>query len=78
MSASIHARLDQQTDALREELKRREGWTDSEIVRRGIQALALITPTVSKKRKFRGVGKYHFGVTDLATNPKYMEGFGES
>lgn len=78
MPASIHARLDDETDALREELKRREGWTDSEIVRRGIQALAQIAPNTKKKRKFRGVGKYRSGVPDLATNPKYLEGFGGS
>ncbi len=77
MAASIHARLDNETDAMRQELKRTQGWTDSEIVRRGIQLLASATPTQAK-RKLRGVGKYNFGISDLATNPKYMEGFGES
>jgi hypothetical protein len=77
MAASIHARLDDETDAMRQELKRSQGWTDSEIVRRGIQLLASVTPKRGK-RKFHGVGKYNSGITDLATNPKYMEGFGES
>lgn len=78
MAASIHARLDEETEALREQLKNSQGWTDSEIVRRGIQALAVVTPNTKKNRKFRGVGKYRSGVPDLATNPKHMEGFGES
>lgn len=77
MSSSIHARLDDETDSLREELRRSQGWTDSEIVRRGIKVLASITPAL-KKRKFRGVGKYNSGLGDLSTNKKYMEGFGES
>ena len=77
MSASIHARLDDETDALRDQLKRSQGWSDSEIVRRGIKVLASVTPA-PKKRRFRGVGKYKSGLGDLSTNKKYMEGFGES
>jgi hypothetical protein len=77
MAASIHARLDDETDAMRQELKRTRGWTDSEIVRRGIQLLASATAKRAT-RKFHGVGEYDFGISDLATNPKYMEGFGES
>jgi hypothetical protein len=74
--ASIHARLDEETEELRAQLKKTAGWSDSEIVRRGIKVLASVTPAL-KKRKFRGVGKYKSGLRDLATNKKYMEGFGE-
>ncbi len=76
MAHTIHARLDEATEEMRDRLKQSEGWTDSEIVRRGITLLAAATPA-GKKRKFRGVGKYHSGVPDLATNKKYMEGFGQ-
>jgi hypothetical protein len=76
MSCTIHARLDEETEALRAELKKRSGWTDSEIVRQGIKVLAAVTPA-GKKRSLRGAGKYRSGVPDLATNKKYMEGFGE-
>jgi hypothetical protein len=77
MPASIHARLDDETDALREQLKRSQGWTDSEIVRRGIQLLSSMTPKRGRRR-FTGVGKYNSGIPDLSTNKKHMEGFGES
>lgn len=77
MAASIHARLDDDTAALRDELKRSEGWTDSEIVRRAIKLLAAATPP-TKRRKFAGAGKYHSGIPDLATNKAHMEGFGKS
>lgn len=76
MATTIHARLDDETEALRDQLKKSAGMTDSEIVRRGIQVLASVTPAI-KKRKFRGVGKYNSGIPDLATNPKHLEGFGE-
>ena len=38
MSSSIHARLDEETEAIREQLKKLEGWTDSEIVRARVVA----------------------------------------
>ena len=76
MAHSIHARLDDETETIREALKKAQGWSDSEIVRRGIKLLASVTPTV-KKRRLRGVGKYDSGIPDLATNKKYMEGFGQ-
>jgi hypothetical protein len=77
MSSTIHARLDEDTQAIRERLKRSQGWTDSEIVRRGIQLLAAATP-VRGKRRFTGVGKYDSGIPDLATNKAHMAGFGKS
>lgn len=77
MANSIHARLDDETESMREQLKKSNGWTDSEIVRRGIKLLAAITPRKAGKHRFTGVGKYDSGIPDLATNPKHMEGFGE-
>ena len=77
MSQTIHARLDETTAEIRDQLKRSQGWTDSEIVRRGIKMLSAMTPKSGRKHRFRGVGKYNSGVTDLATNKKHMEGFGE-
>jgi hypothetical protein len=77
MAGSIHARLDDDTAALRDELKKSAGWTDSEIVRRGIKLLASVTPK-KRRRAFAGEGKYDSGIPDLSTNKKHMEGFGES
>ncbi|RIK86992.1 MAG: hypothetical protein DCC67_02290 [Planctomycetota bacterium] len=77
MSASIHARLDEETATLRDELRRRLGLSDTDVVREGIRALA---PRLKRKpvRKFIGEGKHQSGVSDLASNKKHMEGFGES
>jgi hypothetical protein len=77
MTGSIHARLDDETAALCEQIRQAKGWTDSEIVRRGIKLLAAVTPR-SGKRRFRNAGKYDSGIPDLATNKAHMEGFGES
>jgi hypothetical protein len=76
MSNSIHARLDDDTQEMRDQLKKAEGWTDSEIVRRAIKLLAAVTPAKGK-RQFTGVGKYDSGVSDLASNKKHLEGFGK-
>jgi hypothetical protein len=78
MANSIQARLDDETESMRERLKATTGWTDSEIIRRGIKLLAAVTPAKARKGRFTGVGKYDSGIPDLATNPKHMEGFGES
>jgi hypothetical protein len=74
--STIHARLDEETEALCARLRKAQGWSDSEIVRRGIKALAAYA-TNGGERKFIGEGKYRSGLGDLSTNPKYMEGFGE-
>lgn len=60
---------------------RARGATKSEIVRDALKQ------TLGPKRKLKGttcydlsahlVGSLNSGVPDLATNPKYMEGFGE-
>jgi hypothetical protein len=77
MAASIHARLDDETEALRDQIRRATEWTNSEIVRRGI---ALLASTVlrTSERRFSGAGEYDTGIPDLSTNKAYMEGFGES
>ena len=76
MSSSIHARLDDDTKVMRDQLKKAEGWSDSEIVRRGIKLLAAVTPSKGK-RQFTGAGKYDSGITDLASNKAYLEGLGQ-
>jgi hypothetical protein len=77
MTRVVQARLDKETTKTLEQIRKRSGWSNSEIVRRGILLLASVTPP-SGRRKISGLGKYDFGVTDLATNKKYMEGFGKS
>jgi hypothetical protein len=76
MSRVVQARLDDDTESLLTKLEKQLECSSSEIVRRGIKALASVVPP-TKKRKFRGVGKYDSGLPDLASNPKHMEGFGQ-
>lgn len=76
MSQTIQARLDADTANLRDELRRRLGMSDSDIVREGIKALAPLIPPM-KPKKFVGQGKYDTGIPDLGSNKKYLEGLGE-
>jgi hypothetical protein len=76
MSRVIHARLDADTDSLRDALQKRLGWNDSQIVREGIKALSVLVPA-GGKRKIIGQGRYKSGIPDLATNKKHLEGFGK-
>ena len=75
MSRVIHARLDEEAEAVREKLARRLGWNDSQIVREGIKALAgRLMP--QRKRTIVGLGRFHSGVSDLGSSEKHLEGFG--
>lgn len=76
MSKVIHARLDDDTDALREQLRRRHGWNDSQIVREGIKALAR-KPAMRGKRRIIGQGEFKSGIGDLSSNPKHLDDFGK-
>ena len=76
MSRVIHARLDEETDAVRRQLTRRLGWSDSQIVREGIKALAArLVP--KRKRKVVGIGKFRSGISDLGSSKQHLKGFGE-
>lgn len=75
MSRVIHARLDEEAEAVREKLARRLGWNDSQIVREGIKALAgRILP--ERKRTIVGLGQFRSGISDLGSSKKHLEGFG--
>ena len=76
MSTIIHARLDADTNSLRNELQKRLGWSDSQIVRHGIKALSSYVRTSGKPR-FVGIGRFKSGVPDLGSNKKHLEGFGK-
>ena len=75
MSEIVHARLDAETSKLLARLRRRFGWRDSEIVRRGIRALAG-SETPPRTRKIVGVGRFESGVDDLGSNEEHLAGFG--
>ena len=75
MSRVVHARLDEEAEAVREELAQQLGWTDSQIVREGIKALAgrLVS---KRKRTVVGLGKFSSGLPDLGSSKQHLEGFG--
>lgn len=58
-------------------LKRATGLSDSELVRRGLEALAQAQPGVSAERVV-GVGQFDSGVDDLGSNKRHLRGFGKS
>ncbi len=77
MSKIVHARLDDDSRKVLSRLRRHTGWNDSEIVRRGIRALAGLTLTPARK-DIVGLGAFESGVPDLGSNEEHLEGFGRT
>jgi len=75
MARVVQARLDDATDELLDELRRRTRLSDSELVRRAIRSLALSSPDKGGPRVV-GVGRFESGVADLGSNKKHLKGFG--
>lgn len=76
MSRIIHARIDAETETLLREIERRLGWNDSKVVREGIKALNVLL-VQTRGRKIAGMARFQSGVSDLATNPDHLRGFGK-
>ncbi len=74
MTTSVQARLDEETQAALDRL-RRSGMTTSEVIRQGIQLVEKQHPA-RKRPRLVGIGCVDFGPGDLATNKKHMEDFG--
>ncbi len=79
MKRYVHARLDPRDRATLEELKRKTGETESELVRRGLQLVAQEERPRRSALDLAGpsVGRFTKGPRDLSTNAKRLEGFGE-
>lgn len=79
MKAYIHARLDRDARAALEDLKTKTGQTESEIVRRGLELVALEERRRRSALDLAGpsVGRFKKGPRDLSTNRKHLDGFGE-
>ena len=79
MKAYIHARLSKEDRAVLEDLKKSTGHSESEIVRRGLHLVSKeLGPTRSALALAgQSVGRFKKGPRDLATNRKYLEGFGK-
>ncbi|HET6629393.1 MAG TPA: hypothetical protein VFG91_06440 [Woeseiaceae bacterium] len=77
MTDIVHARLDSRTRQIMQRLKRRHGWSDSEIVRHGIRTLAdAELPAGQRTGRIIGVGKFESGIPDLGSNPEHLREFG--
>jgi hypothetical protein len=75
MRTSVQARLDEETQAALERLVRQRGLKPSDAVREGIRLLDKHHTPPARPRMI-GIGMFASGIGDLATNKKYMEGFG--
>jgi hypothetical protein len=74
MRTMVQARLDEETQAALEILRRR-GLSTSEVLRKGIHLVAEEVGA-DKPMEIIGLGKYDSGITDLSTNKRHMAGFG--
>ncbi len=77
MGVIVHARMDEKTRKILERLRRRTGWNDSEIIRRGVRAIASLV-LVPASRTIIGIGKFESGIPDLGSSKKHLDGFGRS
>jgi hypothetical protein len=75
MSRIIHARLDRETQQMLQQLERRMGWSDSEVVRAGIKTLNGLLVR-GRSRPIAGLGRFRSGVPDLGSNKDHLKGFG--
>jgi hypothetical protein len=74
MLTKVQARLDAESSAALDRLRRR-GHTTSDVIRQGIHLVERQEPDWKRPRMI-GIGILSSGLSDLATNKKYMEGFG--
>lgn len=77
MTDIVHARLDENTRRILRRLKRRYGWSDSEVVRQGIRALSDAESTPQDRcNQIAGLGKFESGIPDLGSNKVHLRNFG--
>ncbi len=78
MSRVVQARLDGATERLLLDLRRRLGLSDSQLVRRGLAALAEQEIGHPAPPKVTGIGRFASGHSDLGSNRAHLRGFGRS
>lgn len=74
MGRIVHARLDDESERLLSSLRRRTGLPDSELLRRGLKALAV--PRKGKAAVV-GLGRFASGARDLGSDKRHLRGFGQ-
>ena len=78
MKVYIHARLSPEDRAILEDLKESTGYSESELVRRGLRLVRQdVGRTESALDRAAGsVGKFKRGPKDLSTNSRHLDTFG--
>lgn len=71
----VHARFDDDGHELLRRLRRRTGLSESELLRRGIEALAKGTPA-GRGPEIVGIGAFASRKRDLGSSKKHLAGFG--
>jgi hypothetical protein len=77
MGSVVQTRLDPETQSLLDRLVAEGGYTASEVLRKGIRLVAA-EELPRKRRGLIGAGMFDSGISDLATNKKYMADFGKT
>ena len=75
MARVVQARLDDDTEKLLGELRRRTRLSDSELVRRAIRSLAVL-PSSGGGPRVVGIGRFQSGIPDLGSNKAHLKNFG--
>lgn len=75
MAKMVHARLDDETEALLRRLGRATGLSESEVLRRGLLALEAVAGRAGRAR-IVGQGGFDSGQADLGSNKGHLAGFG--
>jgi hypothetical protein len=75
----VHARLSREERAALDRLKAATGRSESDLIRLGVKlaAQALGTHPTAHDLAGTSVGKFEAGPTDLSTNRRHLDGFGE-
>jgi hypothetical protein len=77
MAKIVHARLDDESEALLRRLGRATGLSDSELLRRGLSALGAVSGPPGHSR-IVGLGAFASGQPDLGSNKGRLVGFGKT
>ena len=79
MKSYIHARLNEEDQAILSDLKKSTGHSESEIIRRGLRLLLKEAGRKQSALEVAGAsaGKFKNGPKDLSANKKHLAGFGE-
>lgn len=75
MAKIVHARIDRETEALLEKLRRRTGLSESEVLREGLKAFAR-DRLLDGRTRIAGVAEFSSGKKDLGSNKRHLAGFG--